>query len=74
VVSAGTVFFLPAAPVASEGGRVRAGVSWESVLRIDGMIKLMLEIHRVLTCRSRSVSMPSASRDRFRARGAGLSH
>jgi len=36
---------------------VRAGVSWESVLRIDGMIKLMLEIHRVPYLPIESVSM-----------------
>ena len=55
--SEGTVFFLrPHASLLREDG-VRAGVSWESVLRIDGMIKLLLEIHRVPYLPIESVSM-----------------
>ncbi len=56
-VSAGTVFFLrPHQSLLREDG-VRAGVSWESVLRIDGMIKLLLEVHRVPYLPIESVSM-----------------
>jgi hypothetical protein len=56
-VSAGTVFFLrPHQDLLKEDG-VRAGVSWESVLRIDGMIKLLLEMHRVPYLPIESVSM-----------------
>jgi hypothetical protein len=56
-VSAGTVFFLrPHESLLREDG-VRAGVSWESVLRIDGMIKLLLEVHRVPYLPVESVSM-----------------
>lgn len=56
-VSDGTVFFLrPHQSLLREDG-VRAGVSWESVLRIDGMIKLLLEQHRVSYLPIESVSM-----------------
>jgi nicotinamide riboside kinase len=56
-VSGGTVFFLrPHLSLLKEDG-VRAGVSWESVLRIDGMVKLMLEQHRVSYLPIESVSM-----------------
>ncbi len=56
-VADGTVFFLrPHASLLKEDG-VRAGVSWESVLRIDGMIKLLLEQHRVSYLPIESVSM-----------------
>ena len=56
-VSQGTVFFLrPHQSLLKEDG-VRAGVSWESVLRIDGMIKLLLEVHRVPYLPVESVSM-----------------
>jgi hypothetical protein len=56
-VSEGTVFFLrPHRDLLKEDG-VRAGVSWESVLRIDGMIKLMLEQHRISYLPLESVSM-----------------
>jgi nicotinamide riboside kinase len=56
-VSEGTVFFLrPHASLLREDG-VRAGVSWESVLRIDGMIKLLLEQYRVPYLPIESVSM-----------------
>ena len=56
-VADGTVFFLrPQQELLKEDG-VRAGVSWESVLRIDGMIKLLLEMHRVAYLPIESVSM-----------------
>ncbi|MBP8811418.1 MAG: ATP-binding protein [Kofleriaceae bacterium] len=56
-VSDGTVFFLrPHRDLLKEDG-VRAGVSWESVLRIDGMIKLLLEQHRIPYLPLESVSM-----------------
>jgi hypothetical protein len=56
-VSEGIVFFLrPHASLLREDG-VRAGVSWESVLRIDGMVKLLLEQHRVSYLPIESVSM-----------------
>ncbi|HTJ47126.1 MAG TPA: AAA family ATPase [Kofleriaceae bacterium] len=56
-VSQGTVFFLrPHASLLKEDG-VRAGVDWDSVVRIDGMIKLLLEQHRVRYLPVESVSM-----------------
>lgn len=56
-VANGVVFFLrPHAALLREDG-VRAGVSWESVLRIDGMVKLLLEQHRVSYLPIESVSM-----------------
>ncbi len=46
-VADGVVFFVrPQRDLLKEDG-VRAGVTWDSVLRIDGMIKLMLEQHRI---------------------------
>jgi predicted ATPase len=43
----GVVFFLrPHAELLSEDG-VRAGVAWEEVVRIDGMVKFMLEMFAV---------------------------
>lgn len=46
-VSQGIVFFVrPSKDCLKEDG-VRADVAWDAVLRIDGMIKLMLEQHRV---------------------------
>jgi hypothetical protein len=56
-VSEGTVFFLRPHPDLLKEDGVRAGVSWESVLRIDGMIKLLLEMHRVPYLPVESVSM-----------------
>ena len=56
-VSDGTVFFLRPHPSLLKDDGVRAGVSWESVLRIDGMIKLLLELHRVPYLPIESVSM-----------------
>jgi hypothetical protein len=56
-VSGGVVFFLrPHQSLLREDG-VRAGVSWDSVVRIDGMIKLMLEQYRVAYLPVESVSM-----------------
>jgi nicotinamide riboside kinase len=56
-VSNGIVFFLrPHQSLLKDDG-VRAGVSWDSVLRIDGMVKLMLEQHRVSYLPIESVSM-----------------
>lgn len=46
-VTDGIVFFVrPSKECLKEDG-VRADVEWDAVLRIDGMIKLMLEQHRV---------------------------
>lgn len=56
-VSEGVVIFLrPHKELLKEDG-VRAGVSWESVLRIDGMVKLLLEMHRVSYLPIESLSM-----------------
>jgi hypothetical protein len=56
-VSQGVVFFVrPHESLLREDG-VRAGVSWDSVLRIDGMVKLMLEQHGVGYMPLESVSM-----------------
>lgn len=56
-VSDGTVFFLRPHPSLLREDGTRAGVSWDSVLRIDGMIKLLLEQHRVSYLPIESVSM-----------------
>lgn len=56
-VREGIVFFLrPHQSLLKDDG-VRAGVSWDSVLRIDGMVKLMLEQHRISYLPLESVSM-----------------
>jgi nicotinamide riboside kinase len=56
-VREGVVFFLrPHQSLLKEDG-TRAGVSWDSVLRIDGMVKLMLEQHRIPYLPLESVSM-----------------
>jgi hypothetical protein len=56
-VREGIVFFLrPHQSLLKEDG-VRAGVTWESVLRIDGMVKLMLELHQISYLPIESVSM-----------------
>jgi predicted ATPase len=56
-VREGIVFFLrPHQSLLKEDG-VRAGVSWDSVLRIDGMVKLMLEQHSISYLPLESVSM-----------------
>jgi nicotinamide riboside kinase len=56
-VAQGTVFFLRPHPSLLREDGTRAGVSWDSVLRIDGMIKLLLEQHRVSYLPVESVSM-----------------
>jgi hypothetical protein len=56
-VREGIVFFVrPQQSLLKEDG-VRAGVSWDSVLRIDGMVKLMLEQHGISYLPLESVSM-----------------
>jgi len=56
-VASGIVFFLrPHQSLLKDDG-VRAGVSWDSVLRIDGMVKLMLEQYGVSYLPIESVSM-----------------
>jgi nicotinamide riboside kinase len=56
-VRGGTVFFVrPHQSLLRDDG-VRAGVSWDSVLRIDGMVKLMLEQHGISYLPLESVSM-----------------
>ncbi len=56
-VSGGIVFFLrPHRSLLVEDG-VRAGVDWESVVRIDGMVKLLLEMYRVNYMPLESLSM-----------------
>jgi nicotinamide riboside kinase len=56
-VAEGIVFFLRPHPSLLREDGVRAGVSWDSVLRIDGMIKLLLEQHRISYLPVESVSM-----------------
>jgi nicotinamide riboside kinase len=56
-VSQGIVFFLRPHPTLLKEDGVRAGVSWDSVVRIDGMVKLMLEQHRISYLPIESVSM-----------------
>jgi predicted ATPase len=56
-VSEGIVFFVrPHKSLLVEDG-VRAGVDWESVVRIDGMVKLLLEMYQVSYLPLESVSM-----------------
>jgi nicotinamide riboside kinase len=56
-VAQGTVFFVrPHKSLLVEDG-VRAGVDWESVVRIDGMVKLLLELYGVSYLPLDSVSM-----------------
>ena len=43
-VKSGLVFFLRPHPELLREDGVRAGVQWEEVVRIDGMVKLMLEM------------------------------
>jgi nicotinamide riboside kinase len=74
-VSQGIVFFVrPHKDLLREDG-VRAGVTWESVLRIDGMIKLMLEQFRIPYLPLESVAMQERARavDFVLKRTAGLS-
>ena len=73
-VGEGIVFFVrPHKDLLKEDG-VRAGVSWDSVLRIDGMVKLMLEQHGVAYLPLDSVSMQERARavDFVLKRTAGL--
>jgi nicotinamide riboside kinase len=56
-VAQGIVFFLRPHPSLLREDGTRAGVSWDSVLRIDGMIKLLLEQHRISYLPVESVSM-----------------
>ena len=61
-VAQGIVFFVrPHQDLLKEDG-VRAGVTWESVLRIDGMIKLMLEQSRIPYLPIESASMQERAR------------
>lgn len=56
-VREGIVFFLrPHRELLAEDG-VRAAVAWEEVLRIDGMVKLLLEMHAVPYIPCQSLSM-----------------
>jgi nicotinamide riboside kinase len=56
-VAEGVVIFVRPHPSLLKEDGVRAGVSWESVLRIDGMIKMMLEQYRISYLPLESVSM-----------------
>ena len=69
-VAGGVVFFLRPHPSLLKDDGVRAGVSWESVVRIDGMVKLMLEQYRVSYLPIESVSI----QERVRAVEFVLSH
>jgi hypothetical protein len=61
-VAQGIVFFLrPHRDLLKDDG-VRAGVTWDSVLRIDGMIKLMLEQSRIPYLPIESVAMQERAR------------
>ncbi len=74
-VAQGIVFFVrPHKDLLREDG-VRSGVTWESVLRIDGMIKLMLEQYRIPYLPIESASMQERARavDFVLKRTAGLS-
>jgi hypothetical protein len=73
-VGQGIVFFVrPHKDLLRDDG-VRSGVTWESVLRIDGMIKLMLEQHRIPYLPLESVAMQERARavDFVLKRTAGL--
>jgi predicted ATPase len=56
-VSRGVVFFLRPHPSLLKEDGVRAGVNWDSVVRIDGMVKLLLEQFRIQYLPLESVSM-----------------
>jgi len=56
-VNEGRVFFLRPHPSLLRHDGVRAGVEWDSVVRIDGMVKLMLEQFRVRYLPIDTVSM-----------------
>jgi nicotinamide riboside kinase len=69
-VSGGLVFFVrPKRSLLREDG-VRAGLDWESVVRIDGMVKLLLEQFRISYLPIDTVSM----QERVRAVEFVLSH
>ncbi len=73
-VAQGIVFFVrPHRDLLKEDG-VRAGVTWESVLRIDGMVKFMLEQSRIPYLPIESASMQERARavDFVLRRAAGL--
>src|SRR6476659_4820155 len=73
-VAQGIVFFLrPHQELLKDDG-VRAGLTWDSVLRIDGMIKLMLEQSRIPYLPIESGSMQERARavDFVLKRAAGL--
>jgi len=73
-VAGGIVFYLrPHKDLVRDDG-TRSGVTWESVLRIDGMIKLMLEQHRIPYLPLDSVAMMERTRavDFVLKRTAGL--
>lgn len=73
-VSQGIVFYLrPQRDLIKDDG-VRAGLTWDSVLRIDGMIKLMLEQARIPYLPIESGSMQERARavDFVLNRAAGL--
>lgn len=86
-VSKGIVFYLRPHPSLLREDGVRAGIDWDSVVRIDGMVKLLLEQHRVAYLPVESVSMQERVRavefvlhrvgvveatDEVRARGPNL--
>ena len=72
-VNQGLVFFLrPHRELLQEDG-VRAGVDWEEVLRIDGMVKMMLEMFAVPYIPISCLSMQERTRTVERVLGlAGL--
>jgi hypothetical protein len=73
-VAQGIVFFVrPHRDLLKEDG-TRAGVTWESVLRIDGMVKFMLEQSRIPYLPIESSSMQERARavDFVLRRTAGL--
>jgi nicotinamide riboside kinase len=73
-VAQGIVFYLrPHQELLKEDG-VRAGLTWDSVLRIDGMIKFMLEQSRIPYLPIESASMQERARavDFVLKRAAGL--
>ncbi len=74
-VGQGIVFYLrPHQELVKDDG-VRAGLTWDSVLRIDGMVKLMLEQSRIPYLPIESASMQERARavDFVLKRAAGLS-
>ena len=74
-VSQGIVFYLRPHPELVKDDGVRAGLTWDSVLRIDGMIKLMLEQSRIpyLPIESSSMQERAHAVDFVLKRAAGLS-